>query len=173
MPEREGAIRGSQLAWLWFALPAFLVTAFDQLTKFWAASATAEKADSLIPIIPGFFALQWRTNTGALWGLFQGYGHVLIVLSLLAVGLIIYFLVTNPDLQRFGRLCLGLILAGAVGNLIDRVAFGYVRDFLLFRIGEYRWPNFNLADAALCLGCLGLAWCFLTDQKSDSPGRQT
>ena len=166
MQGKAGAIRGGRLGRLWFWLPAILATGIDQLTKVWAAAATGQDPDSLIPVIPGFFSLQWRTNTGALWGLFQGHGPALIALSLLAIGVIIYFLITNPELRRFGQVCLGLIFAGAVGNLIDRIGFGCVRDFLLFQVNGFAWPNFNVADAALTVGCLGLAWCFLTEKKS-------
>ena len=83
-------------------------------------------------------------NTGAAFGILQGYNFIFILVSFAAlIGFGFYFVKNDKD-----RLACSLILAGIIGNLIDRIFFGYVRDFIDLRI----WPVFNLADAAMVVG---------------------
>ncbi|MEX2446770.1 MAG: signal peptidase II [Dehalococcoidia bacterium] len=87
-------------------------------------------------------------NTGAAFGILQGAGGWLIVVTLVAIGAITFFLMTMPHRGRLFPLALSLILGGAVGNLIDRVRFGSVTDF----IDPTHYPAFNLADSAIVVG---------------------
>jgi len=97
----------------------------------------------------GFLNLVNVRNTGAAFGLFKGFGNLFfIILSVIAIGVIIYLLWKGKD-EFIGLL---LILSGAVGNLIDRVFLGYVRDFIDIHIGGLHWPAFNLADSYLTIG---------------------
>ena len=111
-----------------------------------------------IPIIPGFFYLTHVRNTGAAFGLFSDAPQVyrltfFISVSLIAVGIIISFYRKLSPGDRLAALALGLILGGAVGNLIDRIFRQEVIDFLHFRLWRgYSWPDFNVADSAIVVG---------------------
>ncbi len=139
------------------ALVAFLVSfILDQVTKI-AIDANLSYADK-IPVIPGFFYLTHVRNTGAAFGLFsdapQLYRMIFFIsVSLIAVGIIVAFYRKLSPGDRLAALALGLILGGAVGNLIDRIFRQEVVDFLHFRIWRgYSWPDFNVADSAIVVG---------------------
>ncbi len=139
------------------ALIASLVSfTLDQITKI-AIDANLSYADK-IPVIPGFFYLTHVRNTGAAFGLFSDAPHVLrmvffISVSLIAVGIIIAFYRKLSPGDRLAALALGLILGGAIGNLIDRIFRQEVIDFLHFRLWRgYSWPDFNVADSAIVVG---------------------
>jgi signal peptidase II len=140
-------------------LGAFLLAVpLDQLTKWWI-SRTLTYADE-IPVIDGFFHLTHVRNPGAAFGILATSPEPVRVfffigVTLVAIGLILSFFHKLAPGDRFSALSLGLILAGAVGNLIDRVRFGEVVDFLHFRLwGGYEWPDFNLADSFIVVGVL-------------------
>ena len=109
-------------------------------------------------VIEGFFYLTHVRNTGAAFGLFADAPEpfriiMFVTISLVAVGIIISFFLRLAPGDRLSALALGLILGGALGNLIDRFRFGEVVDFLHFRLwGGYSWPDFNLADTFIVIG---------------------
>jgi signal peptidase II len=103
------------------------------------------------PVIPGFFTLTHVRNPGAVWGLFPGQGAALILLSLVSLGVLALLHRRAPSTARV-RTALGLMAGGILGNLGDRLAYGYVVDFLDFHAAGWHWPAFNLADAAICAG---------------------
>jgi signal peptidase II len=91
-------------------------------------------------------------NTGAAWGMMQGFRWLFIPMTLIVCGIIVFILVKyHKRVTVFSRLTLSLLFAGAVGNLIDRVLFGYVRDFFDFCLINF--PVFNVADSAMTIGC--------------------
>ena len=159
------------------ALPlswAAFVVATDQLTK-WLVMRTFEPYE-VLPVIPGFFNLTFITNTGAAFGMFAGAESVWRQVFFLVVGaaaLIILFFAFH-HYRRQGLLyvvALGLIGGGAVGNMIDRIRFGSVVDFLDFYIQGYHWPAFNVADSAITVGVgLFLLASFLEEKKKHSAG---
>tara|TARA_Y100000310_G_scaffold332758_1_gene408936 strand:- start:2101 stop:2499 length:399 start_codon:yes stop_codon:yes gene_type:complete len=104
-----------------------------------------------IPLIPDVLHLTSIQNTGAGFGLLRGQQSLLILVSLLVVGVILYHLPVFMR-ERKGVVPFALLWGGALGNLIDRVYFGYVVDFLDFRI----WPVFNIADSAITIGAVWL-----------------
>ncbi|HXF03821.1 MAG TPA: signal peptidase II [Blastocatellia bacterium] len=127
----------------------------DQVTK---RLAEALREHPSVPLIPDFFHLTYVENAGIAWGLFADAGHggrlVLSLISLIAAtGIAIYALRTpvNEKLTHWG---LALVLGGVLGNLTDRLFRGAVVDFLDFTIGEFKWPTFNIADAAISIGAL-------------------
>jgi len=127
----------------------------DQLTK--ALVARSIPFQSSKSIIPGFFNLTHIRNRGAIFGFFShSESRILFVfltlVSLVALGLVIYYFFKTPSSQRFMKLSLSVILAGALGNLIDRIIRGYVIDFLDFHIKNWHWPSFNVADACISAG---------------------
>lgn len=130
-------------------LPAVLVVVLDQLTKhlFWSNGQNYE-------IIPGFFNIALVKNAGAAFGMFQGARVFFVIASMVAAALIIYLGVRLPRDQRTRRVLLGLILGGAVGNLIDRVASGQVIDFLQIGVAGHYWPVFNVADMGVTIGAV-------------------
>jgi len=110
-----------------------------------------------ISVIPGFFDLTHVHNPGGAFGFLSGMSSevrslLFVAVSVLAVGLILYFYWQTPVRQRLLAIGLALLFGGAVGNLIDRVRFGIVVDFLDFYVGELHWPAFNVADSAITVG---------------------
>jgi signal peptidase II len=110
-----------------------------------------------IQVIPGFFRITHTENTGAAFSLFaDSHSHwttvLLIGFSVLAMLVVLVLLWKQKQGLCLTGVALSLILGGAVGNLWDRVASGRVIDFLLFYIGQYQWPVFNLADSAIVVG---------------------
>ena len=117
-----------------------------------------------IPILPPVFHLTHVQNTGAAFGLFQGYAGAFIVCSL-AIGVWIILQLSSTR-RRDGWLIpisLSLVLGGAVGNAIDRLCAGFVTDFLDFRV----WPVFNIADSAITVGVALLIWQTLRGEPSE------
>ncbi len=134
---------------------ALLVLALDQGTK--ALIQARLLPGDQAPVIPGLFSLTLTFNPGVAFGLFAGLpeGVRLVVLSittLLAVVAVLAFLFGEYGQTMAGRVGLGLILGGAVGNIVDRVRLGHVVDFLLVYYREWHWPAFNVADSAICIG---------------------
>jgi signal peptidase II len=142
----------AKLFWPAFALAVLL----DQASKVWIATQLSFAAR--IPVIHGFFWITNVRNPGAAFGLFVGAPAALrltlfIGITLVAIALIFSFYRRLAPGDRLSALSLGLILGGAVGNLIDRVLRGEVVDFLHFRLwGGYEWPDFNLADSFIVVG---------------------
>jgi signal peptidase II len=111
-----------------------------------------------VNVLPGLFDLTLLFNKGAAFGLFSGIESDVIRLGLLAVTTIVALTVLLIVLLReyredfWGQAIVGLVLGGAIGNVIDRVRIGAVVDFLDFYIGTNHWPAFNVADSAICVG---------------------
>lgn len=112
----------------------------------------------LIEVIPGFFNLTHVRNTGGAFGLLAGSASLgfrialFIGVSILAIGIIFYIYARLQSGQDGIFVALIMILGGAVGNLIDRIRFGEVVDFLDFYIGTIHWPSFNIADSFITVG---------------------
>ena len=133
----------------------------DQLSKWWIMVnfILYESRE----IIPGLFSLVYYTNSGAAFGLLAGESSLLRRLFFIGVALAALVLLSllYRQVRYQGRLylyALALIAAGAIGNLIDRVRFGEVTDFLDFYWGAYHWPAFNVADSAITVGVLLFIW---------------
>lgn len=145
-------------------LPAFAVVVLDQITKhlFWRNGQNYE-------IIPGYFNITLVKNAGAAFGMFQGARVFFVTASFIAVALIIYLGLRLPRTERTRRILLGLILGGAIGNLVDRVAAGEVIDFLQIGIAGHYWPVFNVADAGVSVGAALLILYALRSQRTLVP----
>ncbi len=122
----------------------------DQITK-WAIDFNMMLGDS-ITIIPNFFRITYLHNTGAAWSMFDGKLGFFFVITIIAIILMIYFYRNTEKHDYLTQYGLVLMMAGTIGNFIDRTAFHYVRDFLDFIIFGYDFPVFNVADMALCIG---------------------
>jgi len=127
---------------------ALLLVALDQYTKY--LSVTNLPLNQEKPIVKGFFYLTNCRNTGADWSMFSGNVDVLAYVSLIATILVAVLIIFSkyPLLSA----SLGLMLSGAIGNMIDRFRLGYVNDFLDFVIFGYDFPVFNIADICVVVG---------------------
>ena len=135
---------------------AGLVLALDQVTK--AAVSARLVLSEPVSVLGEFVRLTLVHNRGAAFGLFPGSPLPFIVVSVLAIAVVLYLFARDAYRSLASRLLLGCILGGALGNLIDRVRWGYVVDFIEVGAGRYHWPVFNVADSAVTLGVLLLAW---------------
>lgn len=127
----------------------------DQLSKWWVMTVFVPHETRVV--VPGFFNLTYITNTGAAFGLFAGDHGVIrqvffVSAALAALVALAYLFIHYRSKDRFFVCGIGLIAGGAVGNMVDRLRFGEVVDFLDFYINKYHWPAFNVADAAICIG---------------------
>lgn len=137
---------------------------FDQLTKY-LVSHTIPQGES-IPVIKDIFHLTFILNRGVAFGMFKNQTPFLIITSIIAI----IFIVLNLRYRRARRyeIALYLILSGAISNLIDRIRFEAVIDFLDFRI----WPVFNIADSAITIGAVLLAYDLLIKKSNDKKKNQ-
>lgn len=129
-----------------------VLIAIDQVSKYWVRTDLINR-DSL-PIIPDVLKLQYHTNTGAVWGIMGGKVEFLRIFTLIVLVLILFFYTRIPREKRFRPLSIIIvfILAGAVGNLIDRFALGHVVDFIYFELINF--PLFNFADICLTVSSI-------------------
>jgi len=144
---------------------SFIVTAFivflDQITKFYINSSMS--VHDSFPIIEGLFNITYVRNTGAAFGFLAKASPMfrstfLIAVTAIIILLIIFYIGRGRVEEMPHDFPLSLILGGAVGNLIDRVRFGEVIDFLDFYIGSHHWPAFNVADLAISVGAIILVF---------------
>jgi signal peptidase II len=137
------------------AVIAGLVITADQITK-WIILNHLPLFNSVV-VIPGFFNLTHIHNPGGAFGFLSGQSsttrHIMfVVVSMLATGLIFWFYYKTPRTHPYLAAGFALIFGGAIGNLIDRVRFGKVVDFLDFYFSGWHWPAFNVADSAITIG---------------------
>jgi signal peptidase II len=143
----------------------------DQGTKWWALRGL--RFGQAVPVIDGFFSLTLVMNPGLAFGMLGGVPEAFRwMVGLLSIGAVVVLAVIAARLLPTGgawtRLALGLIFGGAAGNLIDRVRFGAVVDYLDFYWRSYHWPAFNVADSAISVGVTILAFRMLVDPSAKS-----
>ena len=143
------------LAYRWLLVLALGVFVLDQVTKFLIVvnlSTGTYGPPHHIEIIRGFFNLVHVGNTGAAWSLFTGKSTTLAVLALTTL-VAIFFWRRSLGLRLLPvQVSFGLLCGGIVGNLLDRLVYGHVIDFLDFHFGSYVFPTFNVADSGICVG---------------------
>jgi signal peptidase II len=132
----------------------------DQLSKL--AIVKLVPLYGTVTVIPGFFDITHIRNKGAIFGLFNrsgatGVTALLLLASLAAMGIVLFYFFRTPENQRWTKAALSLILAGAVGNQIDRLVRGFVVDFLEMHVKGFYWPTYNVADASISVGAVLLA----------------
>jgi signal peptidase II len=162
-----------------FLAVAGIVVLLDQLTKDWIIATL--RLHEGFPVIDGFFNIIHVRNPGAAFGFMAGTSPAFrsvffIAITLAAILLILHYLwraLRQTKAEKISPLfSLSLILAGAVGNLIDRIRFGEVVDFLDVYVGAYHWPAFNVADASISTGAtlLVIALFFRRGERADETG---
>jgi len=129
-----------------FVLSSIIIITMDQVTKYLVN--TKISLNSSIEIIPGIIFISHVKNSGAAFGVFQNRTNILIIISVIAIILIIILKIKLNLNSIFYNISLGFILGGAIGNLIDRIIFGEVIDFLHLRY----FAVFNVADSFICIG---------------------
>jgi signal peptidase II len=149
--------------WLFVGLTGGILV-LDQVTK--ALVSAALRLHESRPVIPGFLSLTLVHNTGAAFGILAGELSPLrtaffLVVSIVAMGVVLWLLWRLRPEQKVEAVALSLIFGGAVGNVIDRIRFGKVIDFIDVFYRSYHWPAFNVADAAISAGVFLLFWCLI------------
>lgn len=145
---------------------------FDQVTK-WVVVRHVPLYSSRT-VVPGFCNITHIRNKGAIFGFFShsGSGTVFLALvaaSLIALALVIYYFIKTPAAEWGMKVALSLILAGALGNQIDRIGRGYVIDFLDLYVRNRHWPFFNVADSCISIGAVLLLFMILKRKPACSP----
>lgn len=155
-------------------LGILLITAaligIDQLTK-WLAVANLKGSDP-VTVIEGIFSFTYTENTGAAWNMFDGQRWILVGLtSLMLFGLLVVLLSGRLRIHKMANIGGVLVVAGGLGNLIDRVWRGYVVDFL--KVDFFDFPIFNVADCFVVIGAISLFvyFVFIYSDGSDSKGK--
>ncbi|HZX11394.1 MAG TPA: signal peptidase II [Acidobacteriota bacterium] len=137
---------------------------FDQVSK--SIINRAVPYGGHITVIKGFFNISHVHNRGAVFGLFNQTGnsfifYVLTTASLAAFAVVVYFFIKVPSSEFLLKFTLSLIIAGALGNSLDRLLRGYVIDFLDFHINNWHWPSFNMADSCITIGAVFMIYLLL------------
>lgn len=134
-----------------FFLLAIIVALADQGLKYIMLGML--EPGQVRPVIPGLFSLVMWHNTGAAFGSFGDWAHsrwFLTIVAFVALGVALWLLKSQRNMKI--ATCLGLVAGGAIGNVIDRIHFGWVVDYLLVYYEDWYWPAFNLADMAITIG---------------------
>ena len=170
-------MKKSSLQWAVVPLVAIIVVVVDQ----WSKSLIKKNIPlggsyTPFPKLEAYFNLVHWPNTGAAFGLLQGQGSLFVVIAVVVIVAVLVYARFLPGDSLGVKLCLGLQLGGAIGNnLIDRVRLGHVTDFLLFTLPVggrvYMWPAWNVADASIVVGTIGLVILLLKaeGQKTAAP----
>ena len=124
----------------------------DQITKILVISNF--ELNSSIQVINNFFSLTYVRNYGAAWSIFSGNRIFLIAIGIIALVLIYKYLKKNKIIKKIEIITYGLLIGGIIGNLIDRIVYGYVIDFLDFLLLKYNFPVFNMADTFIVVAAI-------------------
>ncbi|UOR12902.1 signal peptidase II [Halobacillus amylolyticus] len=146
-----------------YYLIAAAIVIVDQITK-WIVVQTMEIRES-IPVIENVFYITSHRNRGAAWGILEGQMWFFYIVTVIVVGILIYYMGQYARQSRFVGVALALILAGAIGNFIDRLFRKEVVDFLDVYIGSYNYPIFNVADSSLVIGVIFVLIATFVDER--------
>lgn len=151
-------------------LTALAVVALDRWTKAWVLSRF--QVHESMPAVPGVVRWTYVQNRGAAFGLLQDQILLFVAVALVVIAVIVYWTPRLPGRARAVRVALGLQLGGALGNLVDRLRWGYVVDFIDLDFWPlHRFPVFNVADAAIVTGtALLVLWLWLGEEAGLRPG---
>lgn len=131
---------------------SLLLIVIDQVVKILVISKLALQQS--ITIINNFFNITYVRNTGAAWSILSGNVLLLIMISVLALVAIYYYLIKDKDLNKIDIVSYSMLIGGIIGNLIDRIVHGYVIDYLDFKIFNYNFPIFNIADTLIVISII-------------------
>ena len=153
-----------------YFLITLLILGLDQATKCWATSWLRPRI--LLDVLPGLLRFTYATNRGVAFSLFADtvtdIRYILAAAALVAAVVVVLYQWQTPVRMVRVQVGLSLMLAGIIGNLIDRIRLGEVVDFIdLHWQDRYYWPTFNVADAAICIGAGLLAWQIIKEERSE------
>ena len=142
----------------------------DQLTKMWAAGSLAAMEGGIFDLVPGVFRLRYVENRGAAFGMLQGQAWLFYILTAVAVvGIGYVLLFKRRKMSRLMCIAFALLLSGAVGNFIDRVALGYVRDMFDFYLINF--AVFNVADMCITIGAALLILAVFLEERAEKKAK--
>lgn len=156
------------MMWILSLVAVLAMIGLDQLTKYWAVAQL--KPISNMTVVDGFLDFTFVENRGVAFGMLSGKKWVILLMVAVIVAILVYYFMTLPKKKEYHlvRVALVLILAGAVGNVIDRIFRGYVVDFFEFTF--IQWPVFNVADIYVVCGVILLCILMLfviRDEKKE------
>ncbi len=155
------------LRWLWLSI---VVVILDQLTKLWIDSSMT--LHERLPLIEGYFDLTLAYNPGAAFSFLADAGGwqrwFFTILSTVVTLILVVWLKRLQAHEKITAVALALIIGGAIGNLIDRIAYGHVIDFLLVYYQQWSWPAFNVADSAISIGVILMLLALFHSSPSQS-----
>lgn len=131
---------------------SLLLVVIDQIVKILVINKMALQQS--IIVINNFFNITYVRNTGAAWSILSGNVLLLIMISVIALGVIYYYLIKDKELNKIDIISYSMLIGGIIGNLIDRVVHGYVIDYLDFKIFNYNFPIFNIADTLIVISII-------------------
>lgn len=154
------------MKWLWLSV---LVLILDQLSKIWIDSSMSLYQS--IPVLPGF-SITYAHNYGAAFSFLSDAGgwqrwFFAVLAASISIGIVVWLKRLKPE-ETLSAISLSLILGGAIGNLIDRVVYGYVIDFLDVYYQAWHWPVFNIADSAITVGVVFMIYESFTQNEQKS-----
>ncbi|MDY5992478.1 MAG: signal peptidase II [Bacilli bacterium] len=141
-------------------LTSVIVLLIDQIVKL--LIKTNMNLNEEISIIPNFFSIQYLKNTGAAFSILENQTILIAITSIICISVIIYYLKKEENLTTAMYLSFGMVLGGILGNLIDRIVYQGVIDFLSFQIFNYNFPVFNIADIGITIGVLLLIIIYIS-----------
>ncbi len=145
---------------------AVIAVLLDQIIKFLIVWNIPLNTD--IVIIDNFFNITNVQNTGAAWSIFSGNRLFLIILGFISLNVIYFLFINNKELKNKEKIIYGLLIGGVLGNLIDRIIYGYVIDYLDFNIFGYNYPIFNLADTFIVVSAILIFILVIKESKNEN-----
>ncbi|MEG0306305.1 MAG: signal peptidase II [Clostridium sp.] len=135
----------------------------DRVTKWWALSSL--KGTDGISVIKNFLTFDYLENRGAAFGMLQNKQWLFILITIAVVSGMVYYLIKYKPKYKLVSISIAMVVAGAIGNLIDRIAYKFVVDFIMIHYKDiYYFPTFNVADMLVCVGTFFLLICILKDE---------
>ena len=151
------------------AIISLISVMIDQVIKV-IITTNMEFAHS-INVITNFFRITYLQNTGAAWSILSGNRIFLVIITLIALYVIYYFFIKDKNLKKYETFLYGMLIGGILGNLIDRIRFGYVVDYLDFNIASYHYPVFNFADICIVVSIITLTIIGLKEDKNGNSSK--
>lgn len=140
---------------------AVIVLMIDQIIKLIVSNHLIELKE--VTIIKNFFSLFYVHNTGAAFSILQNQKYLLIIIGLIALVLLDKYITSLKDASKLEQVSYALIIGGIIGNLLDRIFYSSVIDYLLFKFGSYNFPIFNLADSCIVVGVILLIIVYIKE----------
>lgn len=144
-------------------LISLILLIVDQLVKLLIKSTF--KLHEELELIPNFFSLHYLQNDGAAFSILQNKTYLLVIVAIICLGIMVYYIQKEKTFTKLSSISLGLILGGIIGNLLDRIIYKKVIDYLSFTFFTYNFPVFNIADVGITVGALLLIVSCLKEEQ--------